>query len=218
MSDTKPLQVYYARNREKWDEIKYERYLSVLPPVMQARIRRYYRWQDAQASLLGKLLLLEAWKPYGLDRQKLRDLQYTEYQRPFLPNTPDFNITHSGDLVACAISADTAVGIDIEVFSKISLSDFNKLWTEREWKEISENAHDLSVFFSYWARKEAVIKAEGRGMSIPLQDIDIQGNKGMVYNKDVFFLYNLKLDAKAASWLATDKPLEVPPVAREITF
>jgi 4'-phosphopantetheinyl transferase len=178
---------------------------------MQDRIRRFYRWQDAQASLIGKLLLLEAWKPYGLGARDLPGLTYTEYQRPYLPGHHDFNITHSGTMVACAINPEGRVGIDIEFYNTIDLNDFKNLWTEREYRHIYDPASSLEVFFHYWARKEAVIKADGKGMSIPLKEIDINGNEGIVYNQEKFYLQNLDLTAEGASWVATDKPFILAP-------
>ncbi|MGB3184154.1 MAG: 4'-phosphopantetheinyl transferase superfamily protein [Cyclobacteriaceae bacterium] len=205
------ISVHYADNIHRWPEGVYENYLAILPVEMQDRIRRFHRWQDAQASLLGKLLLLEAWKPYGLGKEDLGRLLYTEYQRPYLPDHHDFNITHSGTMVACAINPLGRVGIDIEFYSDIDLNDFKNLWTETEYRDIFDPASPISTFFHYWARKEAVIKADGKGLSIPLKDIEITGQEGMVYNREKFHLYNLELTVEAASWIATDSPFILAP-------
>lgn len=220
MSDhpDRPISVHYALNDRQWPGDIYQRYLALLPVPMQDRIRRFHRWQDAQASLIGKLLLLEAWKPYGLGKSSLGLLKYTEFQRPYLPGHHDFNITHSGKLVACAISPASKVGIDIEVYSDIDLADFKKLWTRAEYCEIFDPASPKSVFFHYWARKEAVIKADGKGLSIPLQDIEIRDTIGMVYNRDTYYLKNLDLTPEGASWLASDKPFTLAPKVQQHVF
>ncbi|MFA0961277.1 4'-phosphopantetheinyl transferase superfamily protein [Roseivirga sp. BDSF3-8] len=212
------IAVHYARNDHQWPASIYEKYLALLPQAMQDRIRRFHRWQDAQASLIGKLLLLEAWKPQGLDQSSLRKLEYTEYQRPYLPGHADFNITHSGNMVACAINPEGRIGIDIEVYSDIDLNDFKNLWTEAEYAHIYAPESPLSVFFHYWARKEAVIKADGKGLSIPLKDIEISGTEGMVYNRERFYLTNLELTGDGASWLATDKPMSLAPTLHKHVY
>jgi 4'-phosphopantetheinyl transferase len=83
-----------------------------------------------------------------------------------------FNLSNTAGLVACAVSRDDEIGIDIEtiarhvdidsvaptVFAPAELADFRRTPAEDR----------IERFFSYWTLKEAYIKARGMGLSLPL--------------------------------------------------
>ncbi|RAJ11149.1 phosphopantetheine--protein transferase-like protein [Chitinophaga skermanii] len=118
----------------------------------------------AAASLAGKAML----KKYCYMHSK--QLRKDKYGRPYLLNSPiDFNISHAGDLVVLLVS-DRKIGVDVEKISPIALDDFEQVFTQQEWQIIGK---DLNLFYRYWTIKEAVMKADGRGMHIPLQSIHI---------------------------------------------
>ena len=54
------LQVYFARSGNAVCAGREQEYLALMPPAIRASIMRYKRWQDRQATLFGKLLLLKA--------------------------------------------------------------------------------------------------------------------------------------------------------------
>lgn len=142
------------------------------------KIKRYLRWQDAQACLLGKHLLIEGLQRFGLAGAALiHELQYTSFGRPCLPGRIDFNISHSGDYVLCAFNDRTRVGIDIEKVHDIKLTDFRSQMTEEEWRQITGAADPTRAFFHYWTKKEAAIKAHGHGLSLPLKEVIIGDGK-----------------------------------------
>ena len=49
-------------------------YMNKLPEVFQEKIERYKRWQDKQARLFGKLLLIESLKTYGYSTDCLNNI------------------------------------------------------------------------------------------------------------------------------------------------
>ena len=85
-------------------------------------------------------------------------------------STLDFNTSHSGRWFALAWSFEAPVGIDIE--ARRPLPDGSSLalrWLTRLEHEQAINAgHDLDGdgFLRLWCRKEAVMKAAGRGLSL----------------------------------------------------
>ena len=171
------IDILYSPNNAPIEASSWKEHLSILPLSIREKISRFHKWEDRQSALYGKLLLLEGLKKYGLHKDCLNNLSYNQWGKPFLENGPIFNISHSGNVVICAISKDIQLGIDVEkVDSKIDLTDFNDHMSKEQWAVIHESTNPHQTFFSYWVIKESVIKAEGRGLSIPLTDIHIKNS------------------------------------------
>jgi len=181
-----------------------EYYLRKMPESIRDKINRYVRWQDRQAGLFGKLLLLKGLTEYGgYSPDCLNSLSYNDFGRPFIDSDIDFNISHSGDYVVCAVADREKVGIDIEKIRPIVLSDFKNYMTYREWEDIAASDRQYDRFYEHWTMKESVIKAEGRGLSIPLTDIRLHQRKAAVYDT-VWFLKELMLDIRYKCYLAAN--------------
>ena len=88
-----------------------------------------------------------------------------------------FNLSRSGDVVAVALAEGREVGIDIEhVRPMADLDTIARHWfTTAEYKHVTaaQPPRRCDRFFSVWTRKEAFIKAIGRGLSIPLTAFDV---------------------------------------------
>lgn len=86
-----------------------------------------------------------------------------------------FNLSHTAGLAVCAVSCRYAVGVDAESsdrrleFSSIAERCFAP--SERRSLEACPSQDRPAVFFRFWTLKEAVAKAIGGGLSIPLTDI-----------------------------------------------
>lgn len=176
------IKIYYSFFDQRYDEEKLHHLLHQLPMKIQGEILRFRNWQDIQRSLLGKLLLKKSLKDAGYD-DKLSDLEYDAYKRPFIRGYPDFNITHSGNYVVCVVSTLGRVGIDIEEVKPIDISHFESQFSEIEWQHITGAKDSISKFFQHWTVKEAVIKADGRGFSLPLNSFSIEETQVNVMDK-----------------------------------
>ena len=175
--------------------------LSDFPKAYRDKIHSFRRWQDTQLSLLGRLLL-----KYGLEQMgetfDPNKLLFNDSFKPFLESsTFEFNISHSGHLVICAISDYCEIGVDIENLRKIEISDFKPQMTQNEWSTIIDSEDTLVSFFEYWTQKEAVLKAHGSGMSTPLKSFENKNFRTRVNNSD-FFLKEIKLDQDYKCYLA----------------
>ena len=153
--------------------------LEKLSPALQAKVRKYKRWQDAYGCLFGKLLLIRALRDKGFHGD-LNELQYTEYGRPYLRDAPDFNISHSGNLVVCILGGEGPVGIDIEEIRELSISEFKDQFTAIEWQIIQTAKEPLLAFYHYWTAKESVLKANGKGLSISPATVHIETSQEAV--------------------------------------
>ena len=200
--------ILYSRLEQKLEEHRFDTLLQPLPSDIQQKIRRYRRWQDAHACLFGKLLLIEGLRRLGLGGAALlHQLQYTSYGRPFLAGVADFNISHSGEYVVCALSIHYRLGIDIEKIQPIHLSDFRGQMTDMEWDTVSKADDPLQAFYYYWTRKEAAIKAHGHGLSLPLKEVVI-GEGQVVMEGKGWPLYEVELAGGYVCHLVADGRVE----------
>lgn len=191
----------YAYVNENKHKSLLEDFLPDFPIEFQEKVLRYKRWQDAQLTIVGRLLLKHGLKKFDI-KYKENDIIYSEYSKPmFKHDKIKFNISHSGMIVACVITDTNDVGLDIEKIHDIELKDFEAQMLHSEIQKI-KNAEDSQIaFFDYWTQKEAVIKANGKGLFIALNTFEIINNKVQI-SDGVFFLKEIKIDENYRSHLA----------------
>lgn len=158
--------------------------VSLLPLELQNKVYGYRRWEDAYSSLLGKHLLRIGLKAMQLSCDLSR-LDYTINNKPLLKNGPYFNISHSGNRVVCLVCRDTEVGVDVEKISDITIEDFQTQFSSYEWFAIQSSSSPLKTFYQYWTAKESIIKADGRGLQIPLYTLQV--TTGTCFSKRINF-------------------------------
>jgi 4'-phosphopantetheinyl transferase len=178
--------------------------LDRLPGNLQPKILRYRRWEDAHAALLGKLLLLLALKDIG-STATLDQLLYTPHDKPYFPSGPNFNISHSGNRVICALSTTGRVGIDIERIHPLSFDDFQTQFTANEWQAIHGAPDPVAAFYRFWTAKESLIKADGRGLGIPLLELDVAEYRPISLDGAVWTFQSLTQFPGYAAHLCTEE-------------
>ena len=95
-------------------------------------------------------------------------------KKPYLPSHPAvyFNVTHAADYAIIAIAKST-VGIDIEIINKDF--DFNEIlptvFNASEIAEVINSSNKHFTFYKLWTRKEAIVKATGRGIDDGISEI-----------------------------------------------
>jgi len=97
---------------------------------------------------------------------------------------PRFNVSHSGDYVLIAIASGAEVGVDIEHMAAPRRLDelARSVFAAREFEMFGQlqGAERDRFFFRIWTCKEAVVKAAGAGLGIPLDRVEIElGGCGM---------------------------------------
>lgn len=97
-----------------------------------------------------------------------------EFGKPFLPDYPDlsFNMSHSADILAIAISSKCLLGIDVECYKprdtweglvkKCFASEEADYWYSLDTTERGQ------AFYQFWVKKEAFVKAVGKGITLGL--------------------------------------------------
>ena len=109
-------------------------------------------------------------------------LSYSTYGKPFiaLDSEINFNLSSSGEFAVIAIAKNREIGVDIE--RKIPLSDMQQIAKHYfspneyvQWQK-GEDHQQIDMFYRLWTCKEALVKALGVGLSLPLENIDITFN------------------------------------------
>jgi 4'-phosphopantetheinyl transferase len=198
------LEILYTSFKKALPDNLYSYYLEQIPPLLQEKNLRFLRWQDRHLNLFGKLLLCQGLKKYGYDQKILEKLKYNKYGRPYLNKDIDFNISHSGEYVICVIGKNIRFGIDIEEIKEVDFNDFIKVMTEQQWIDIYQSSHPTKSFFEYWTIKESVIKADHRGLSIPLLDIHVKNNT-VNYSNQTWYLKKIIVDENYCSCIAANR-------------
>jgi 4'-phosphopantetheinyl transferase len=108
--------------------------------------------------------------------------RYNSYKKPFIfmPEFKEikFNISFSHDLMLVGLNRHKDIGIDIEKVHEIhdletvAVNNFSS----RELKILNETLDKTKTFFKIWTRKEAFIKATGKGMYYPLKTFCVNIN------------------------------------------
>ncbi len=106
------------------------------------------------------------------------ELVETEYGKLRLALDQDvhFNVSHSHRLGLYGFTEIGDIGIDIEHIRAVDpMALAQACFSERERHELRALPPErrLMAFFDGWVRKEAVIKADGRGMSMPLDSFSV---------------------------------------------
>lgn len=96
--------------------------------------------------------------------------------KPYVSSHPDvhFNVSHSGDLVACAISGSD-VGIDVEHTRRVNYRIAERYFTKSEQEDLfnlNEPARE-DYFFKLWTIKESYLKAIGTGLTRSLGSFSV---------------------------------------------
>jgi 4'-phosphopantetheinyl transferase len=89
-----------------------------------------------------------------------------------------FNYSHSGDYIIYAFTTDNEIGVDIEEIKDISeIDELSRTHFSDEelsiYFELENPDEKKQLFYKIWTRKEALLKAEGSGITIDLKSLTV---------------------------------------------
>ncbi|HZS44114.1 MAG TPA: 4'-phosphopantetheinyl transferase superfamily protein [Blastocatellia bacterium] len=159
-----------------------ERFWQTLSADEKERAKRFVFQKDRDHFIAARGTL-RAILGYYLDTQaeQLR-FCYSNYGKPALCRELSgtkicFNVSHSNELGLFAVTRAREIGVDIEHirpdFATTEIAD--RFFSSNEieaLRQLPEN-EQIEGFFNCWVRKEAYIKADGKGLSIPLNEFDV---------------------------------------------
>lgn len=189
------MEIYAVNSNYRIDSHYFKTLISFLSYEEQDKINRNLKWEDAQRSLIGKILIrsLISFR-YSLENEDIYFL-VNEFGKPYFNSFKDFhfNISHSGEWVVCALDS-SPIGIDVEEINDIDFTIANRFFSKEEQSDLMQldKKYKLAYFFDLWTLKESYIKSKGKGLSIPLDSFSIRKRDDVISIKGVNKSYYFK--------------------------
>jgi 4'-phosphopantetheinyl transferase len=118
---------------------------------------------------------------YAAARPASLEFSYGPNGKPFLANNNcnvSFNVSRSRPYSMIVLTNGLSPGIDIEVIRPVQeyREIASRYFTPREldWLNSKDEKDRVRDFFRIWVLKEALLKADGRGLSLPLSTVDME--------------------------------------------
>lgn len=142
---------------------------------------------------------------------------HEEKKKPFLqsPATSlQFNLAHSEHMAVYALTMNHAIGVDIEKIKQAYPENVAERFFHR--KEVNDLLHldedkRPEHFYRIWARKEAIVKAIGKGLSLPLASFTVSINddfENVMIDNEAWSLLPLALHTGFQAAVATNQTVK----------
>jgi len=203
------------------DVDRYQEYWRVLDPSEQAHAgkltndllhKRYVEVHGRLRNVLAETLDQPA--------DKIR-IEKSAYGKPYLADHPHvaFNLSHSGNNLLIAVGRGCQLGVDMEICKpRVNLAALvGKCFAEEEavyWNNLPE-AEKIPAFYRFWTRKEAFVKATGRGIALGLNECVINPVNPTAFLKvppecgrpSQWQVLDIDVGQGICAAIATDKPI-----------
>lgn len=157
-----------------------EYYQEIISNEEKERAARFYFPKDAHQFMVGRAVLRILLGRYLDVSPASLSFTFSEFGKPSVANAIDlhFNISHSGGLAVMGFTRAASIGVDLEkVKPNLEIKPIaSRFFAERE-QEVLFSLPDhlqLSAFYQCWTSKEAFIKAHGQGLSLPLDEFEVE--------------------------------------------
>jgi 4'-phosphopantetheinyl transferase len=180
-----------------------------------SRVSRFRFQEDRDRFIAARGVLRTILGRYlGLEPGLLR-FSYGPFGRPTLVapsgfsgrRALDFNLSHSGNLALFALAQGRKVGVDLErIDANVEWEPMAvRFFSPRENAALRALPPDVrrEAFFTCWTRKEAYVKAQGRGLSLPLDRFDVS----VVPGEQAMLLATRDDPGEASRWVLRDLSL-----------
>ncbi len=149
--------------------------------AVQQKVNEYRQERDQLRSVGAYLLLAYAYEQQSdeLHAERMADIVKTTEGKPIFEGTHQvhFNLSHSGDYVACVIS-DGVCGVDIQEIRPFKEHFAKRFFSEKEQIYIEygiSNGRDKDVIGTeIWCKKESLGKCRGYGLARGTQPLDTE--------------------------------------------
>jgi 4'-phosphopantetheinyl transferase len=154
--------------------------LNRLTPPEQSRAKRFVRARDQHLFVLSHAMLHHALAvAAGARNCAFREAAHgrPEIEYPAEFRHVRFSLTHTAGMAACVVAPSLEIGIDAEIVRPdldvmaLAGSEF----TAREFEELAQlpPGERIDRFYRLWTLKEAVTKALGYGLQMPMHDFSV---------------------------------------------
>lgn len=150
--------------------------LNFLSPQEVLRAQRYHQLRDS-----NRFIICRSFLKILIAKQKNIEVSQVYFEKsnshkPYFPldKTLFFNVSHSGDFAIIAIG-NCELGIDIEkIDPQFNYSEIIPIvYGITEIDAIQSSEDSRSMFYKFWTRKEAIVKAIGKGIDEDLIKIPV---------------------------------------------
>ncbi|MGQ0635857.1 MAG: 4'-phosphopantetheinyl transferase family protein [Planctomycetaceae bacterium] len=156
--------------------------LDLLDETERVRSERFLSDDAREQFVVGRRLLRTTLSRYAPIRPEEWRFEFNSQGKPAIAESHQlgwlsFNLSHTSGMVLCAISRECEVGVDVEPrHTRCDLQIARRFFTPSESTAIMEAAEETraGLFAQFWTLKEAVIKARGLGLSMPLSSFEIR--------------------------------------------
>jgi 4'-phosphopantetheinyl transferase len=161
-----------------------QRLAQTLSAEERWRAERFHFERDRLRFIVSRGVLRMILGRYlGIEPGRLQ-FDYSLHGKPSLAKMPNrgggkiyFNLSHSHGLALYAIAQEQEIGIDLEYIRPIVEADqiVQQFFSNREramFCALPMNQKQ-GAFFNCWTRKEAYLKASGRGLDWPLDKVEV---------------------------------------------
>lgn len=151
-------------------------FYRLLSPAERERNQRYVFEKDRIRDLLTRVFIRKLLANYLSVAPDDLQFETNAHGRPALvwpdrASKLDFNLSHAGEMIACTLVSDGRIGIDLEPIDReVNIQQASHFFSKIELEELAllSGNQQKEHFLRLWTLKEAYIKAQGRGLSIPL--------------------------------------------------
>ncbi|RYF52359.1 MAG: 4'-phosphopantetheinyl transferase superfamily protein [Cytophagaceae bacterium] len=166
-ADLKEIHIWRIRTAAFSSDL--EKFKSLLTFAETEKINRYKSAASRQTRILSRAILKILLGRYlSLNPDEIT-FKSDQHKKPIIDNVIlkniNFNVSHSGSWILIAI-ATNPVGVDLEYtdasFTYQNLLDFSFSFEEKNYIQTSKIPHQS--FYKLWTRKEALLKATGKGL------------------------------------------------------
>jgi len=173
------------------------RYATLLNAKEKVKQQRYKFAKDRHDALITRAFIRDLLSYYADVAPQDWQFDKGEKDKPEVINAPlplRFNISHTKNLIVCAVTLTDDIGCDVENTSRSNdvLAIAERYFSKEETTELFAlpEEQQRNRFFDYWTLKESYIKAWGLGLAIPLADFSFSINDTVQMSNEMFTIKN----------------------------
>lgn len=189
---------FYIQNLS---EEYYHHLLKLSPHKIIKEVAPYRKTEDKIRKMVGRLLLQKAIAETELPSDYYEKIKRTKNNKPYIDGWYNFNLSYSEKFVVLCFSPNSQVGIDIEYKKPLKFKFILDSFHLNEKKKIKLSSYPLVDFYDIWVRKEAILKAQGIGLSEGLNKVDCTDNS-ISFKNEQWTLQNIELNKNYTCYIA----------------
>jgi 4'-phosphopantetheinyl transferase len=191
-------------------------HLAILSAAEQARAARFHFPMHRQRFIVAHATLRLILSNYLCIPPSEIIFAYSPHHKPYLesanPRLLQFNLSHSHELAVFAFTLEHAIGIDTEKVQEASHESIAlRYFSPQENRDLQQIENRRRGFYRLWSRKEAIVKAVGKGLSIPLSSFSVSFNEGietLELENEPWSLLSLPIHQDYETALASNQTIE----------